>query len=511
MEETKQKKVGKVNSFFGVTKAGSTIKTEVISGIVTFLAMCYILTLNPNTIVGSGSSLWGSVFIATALSAVIGTLLMAFVAKMPLAQASGLGLNNMVANAMAGYLLASKNYSFGSIMLLVFISGLIFLFTSIVPCKRSKVTGKLVTLREAIFIGMPKQLRVGISVGIGLFITIIGLANSGIIGSKDFTNFFTLVDLLPFNKPENWALGGPCCSAVVFLFGLIVITILSHFKVKGSVIIGIAAATILAIPLKVADLSVLTGENGVTWKFWENFANFFSFDSDKGGTFLVLFTEGFGGFPDGSFFGSIVIIITFSMIDMFDTMGTVVGCCAPVGLVDEEGVPLNYNKIMLSDSIATCAGAVLGTSTVTTFVESGSGIAAGGRTGLTALTTAILFFLAIFLLPLFAFIHSAACSAALVYVGVLMLGGVKDLDFTDIKTIVPAFIAIVMMPFGYSITDGIGLGVIAHVIIAFVVWVVEFIKYKAGKSEEKPKLDVSIVLLVIFILFLVYFLVPTSF
>ncbi len=511
MEDTNQKKVGKIDSYFGVTKSGSTIKTEILAGIVTFLAMCYILTLNPTIILGSPENpLWGSVFIATALGAVIGTLLMAFLAKMPLAQASGLGLNNMVCNAMLGFLLFGKKYSFGAIMLLVFISGILFSLLSVIPYKRNKETGKLITLREAIYIGMPKQLRSAISVGIGLFITIIGLANCGIIGSKDNINFFTLVDLLAFNNPANWQAGGPGCTAVVFLVGLLVITLLSHFKVKGAVIIGILAATVLAIPLGVANLDVLTGNGGVKWEFWENFTNFFSLSSDKGGTFFVLFTEGFDGFPEGSLFGSIVIVITFAMIDMFDTMGTVVGCCRAADLMDEDGVPLNYNKIMLSDSIATCAGAVLGTSTVTTFVESGSGVAAGGKTGLTALSTAVLFILSIFLLPLFAFIPSAACSAALVYVGVLMLGGVRDIDFTDIKSLVPAFITIVFMPFGYSITDGIGLGVITYVIIALVVWIVDLIKFKAGKLEEKPKLDVSIVLLVIFALFLVYFLVPTN-
>lgn len=510
MEVNNQKNVGKLDSFFGVSKAGSTVKTEILSGIVTFLAMCYILTLNPTIIVGQNSNLWGSVFIATALGAVIGTLLMAFLAKMPLAQASGLGLNNMVSNAMAGFLLFGKQYSFGSIMLLVFISGVIFTLLSVIPYKRDKATGRLVALREAIFTGMPKQLRAAISVGIGLFITIIGLVNCGIIGASDGQNFFTTVDLIAFNNPENWKLGGACCTAVVFLFGLTVIAILSHFKVKGAVIIGIIASTILACPLGVTNFDVLKGEGHVTWKFWENFANFFSFSAEKGGTFGVLFTEGLNGFPEGSLFGSIVIVITFAMIDMFDTMGTVVGCCTAADLLDADGVPQNYNKIMLSDSIATCAGAVLGTSTVTTFVESGSGIAAGGKTGLTALSTAILFILAIFFMPLFAFIPSAACSAALVYVGVLMLSGVKNVDFSNTKTIVPAFITIVMMPFAYSITDGIGFGVISYVVINFIIWIIEMIKYKSKKLEEKPKLEISIVSLIIFVLFLVYFLVPTK-
>ena len=192
-------------------------------------------------------------------------------------------------------------------------------------------------------------------------------------------------------------------------------------------------------------------------------------------------------------------------------MGTVVGCATNAGLVDKNGKPHNYNKIMISDSIATVTGALLGTSTVTTFVESGAGIAAGGKTGLTALSTACLFFLAIFLLPLFAFIPSAACASALLYVGVLMMGNVKDIDFKDPLNAVPAFVTIIMMPLAYSITNGIGMGIITYVLINCIAYVVKFCLYKAGKIEEKPVLNISVVALVITALFLVYFFVPVSF
>lgn len=513
-QTTKKGFVSSVDNFFGITKNGSSFKTEILAGIVTFLAMCYILTLNPTIILSNVpqlQNLWGSIFIATALGAVAGTLLMAFLAKMPLAQASGLGLNSMVSTAMAGFLVAGKAYSFGNVMVLVFISGVIFLLLSIVPYKKDKETGRLIAIREAIFTGMPKQLRAAISVGIGLFITIIGLANAGIIGSKDNQLFFTLVDLIPFNNGALWNQGGLACQAAVFLLGLFVIAILSHYKVKGAVILGIIVATLLAWPLGVTSTDILVGKGGVSWKFWENFRDFFSFKAENGGTFFVLFTEGFSNWPENAFFGSIIVVITFCMIDMFDTMGTVVGCATAAGLIDEDGVPHNYNKIMIADSVATCAGAILGTSTVTTFVESGSGIAAGGKTGLTALTAAVLFLLSIFIMPIFAFIPSAACASALVYVGVLMMANVKNVDFKDTKTIVPAFLTMVMMPFAYSITDGIGIGVISYVIIAFIIWIIDFIQYKRGKKEEAPKLDISIVLLVVFILFLIYFLVPTSF
>ncbi len=500
------------DKFFGITKRGSTLRTEILAGIVTFLSMCYILTLNPTTIVGSGSNLWGSVFIATALGAVVGTLLMALLAKMPLAQASGLGLNSMVSNAMLGYLVAGKVYSFGNIMLLVFISGIIFILLSVVPYKRDKETGRLVAIREAIYTGMPVQLRTAISVGIGLFITIIGLVNCGIIGAKDNSMFWTTIDLLPFNSKAVWEKGGAGRTAMVMLFALFVIAILQHYKVKGAVIIGILAGTLLAWPLGATSTDILLGKtDGASWKFWENFKNFFSLSQDEGGTFFVIFTEGFKNFPEGSLFGSIVVVITFCMIDMFDTMGTVVGCCSTAKLMDDNGMPHNYNKIMLSDSIATCAGAVLGTSTVTTFVESGSGIAAGGKTGVTALTAAVLFFLSIFLMPIFKFIPSCACAAALVYVGVLMMSNVKHVDFLTPKYAIPAFMTIIFMPFGYSITDGIGMGVLSFVIINFICYIIDVILYKNGVKEEKPKFEISVVLAIVAALFVIYFFVPTSF
>lgn len=493
----------KLDDFFGVKKSGSKVNIEICAGIATFLAMAYILVVNPNNILWGGTSdiRWASVFIATALGAVIGTLLMAFLSKMPLAQASGMGLNATVGGVIGGSL--GFTFSYGNAMMLVFISGLIFLFLSLVP-SRKKVDGKRVSLRELIFDGMPECIRKSIPVGIGLFIAFIGLQNAGLVG----TNQFTIIQLVDFNNPENWVLGGICCKAVVALFGLIVIGILSHFKVKGSVVIGIISATILAIPLKVADVSILTGKvDGITWAFWENFANFFSMNPDKGGIFFSLFTDGVN-MPANSLMTCVMLIITFAMIDMFDTMGTVVGCCSNANLLDKKGKPLNYDKIMYSDSIATCTGAMLGTSTVTTFVESGAGIAEGGKTGLTALVTAILFFLAIFLLPIFAFIPSAAAASALIYVGVLMMKGVVDINFKDVKYSIPSFLTIIMMPLAYSITKGIGMGVIAFVLINFITYVIEAFKYMNNEECDKPKWEISSVLFIVFILFMIYFLVP---
>lgn len=264
------------------------------------------------------------------------------------------------------------------------------------------------------------------------------------------------------------------------------------------------------MPLGVTNIDILLGTaegSGVTWKFWESFGSYFS----KDGLFLSVFTEGMK-LPEGSLITSIMLIITFCMIDMFDTMGTVVGCATNAGLLDEDGKPLNYNKIMVSDSIATVAGSMFGTSTVTTFVESGTGIAADGKTGFTSLITTILFILSIFLLPVFAFIPSAA--GALIYVGVLMIQNVKNIDFSSIKLAATSFLTIIMMVLTYSITKGIGIGVIAYVVMTVVSNLLVGIKYLFAKDKstaEKPVWDISIVLWVVFVLFLIYFMVPTEF
>lgn len=508
---TEKKTFGrKLDNFFGISKAGSTIGTEIVAGIVTFLAMAYILVVNPNAILSSNAEAteWSSIFLATALGAVIGTLLMAFVAKMPLAQASGMGLNYTVGAILGGSLGFAVTY--GNVMLLVLISGILFLLLSVI-----KVGG--VSIREKIFDGIPECVRGAIAVGIGLFIAFIGMQNAGLIVSTyvpitDDAGVFqfgitgTLVDLVTFNVYGAGAY--VAAGAVVCLVGLIAIAVLEHFKVKGAVILGVIIATIVGIPLGVTKWS------DQSWKFWEYFQKFFSFNSKEGGIFFAAFTEGFtweAGVK--AIMPCVMTVITFCMIDMFDTMGTVVGCCVPVGLADEKGKPYHYNGIMLSDSVATCAGAMLGTSTVTTFVESGSGVAAGGRTGLTALTTAIIFLLSIFLLPVFASIPGAAASSALLYVGCLMLKGIKNINIDGVKNAVPAFLTIAMMPLAYSITDGIGFGILSYVLIDLVIYIVNVIKYAATKNKggEKPVWDLHVVTIIVAALFLVYFFVPTTF
>jgi len=534
-----QKKVCKLDTFFGVTQKGSTIKTEIIAGIVTFLAMCYILTVNPNQILWGGALtpdgatyvptdnvLWPSIFIATALGAIIGTLLMAFLSRMPLAQASGMGLNSLVGTVIGGGVGFVSTYVFkftiGHAMAMVLISGIIFLLLSVIS-----INGK--SFRELIFDGMPVAVRGAISVGIGLFIAYIGMQNAGIIvtnqytqiGLVDFTNWGD--QLLQWQGVEfdaNGAVVGGALyfpvakTAAVALIGFFLIALLDYFKVKGAVIIGILGATIVGIPFGVTNLGTLAGNTpGISWEFWTNFGNFFAGgENSVFGSFAQVFTQ---GFPSGSLFTVIMIIITMCMVDMFDTMGTIVGCCGGNRhLSDENNKPYNYDKIMISDAVATCMGAMLGTSTVTTFVESGAGVAAGGRTGLTALTTAIMFFIAMFAMPVFATIPSAATASALIYVGVLMMkNNIKVIDFSNTINAVSAFLTIVIMLLSYSITKGIGIGMITYTILSVISYLVSIIGYACKKDKEgveKPKFNVSIVSIIVTVLFCVYFFVPVA-
>ena len=499
---------------FDAVKKQTSIRTELVAGVVTFLAMAYILIVNPNQIAGAGSEYWASVFIATAIGAVIGTLLMAFFAKMPLAQASGMGLNSMIGGMIGGWSGYGAKFTYGQAFFLVLISGLVFMLLSVI-----KINGK--TFRELVFDGMPVAVRSAISVGIGLFIAYIGFQNAGIIVTNDFTqvgfvDFTNWENSQIINNGNGLPLVAAAKTAAVAFIGLFLIAILDKLKVKGSVIFGILGATVVGIPLGVTDLSVLKGEGAISWKFWENFGNYFAGDKSVFGSFVDVFT-GDGLIPEGAtVFTIIMIIITLCMIDMFDTMGTIVGCCSGNRVLsDENDKPHNYGKIMISDAVATCAGALVGTSTVTTFVESGAGVSAGGRTGLTAFTTACLFFVAMFAMPLFAVIPSAATASALIYVGVLMMkNNVKNIDFSHAVNATSAFLTVVVMVLSYSITKGIGVGMISYTVMTAIAYLIDLIKYAIQKKNnpeaQKPKWEVSVVAIVVTVLFLAYFFVPAT-
>ena len=490
------KKFAKLMGFDPVAKKTS-VKTELIAGLVTFLSMAYILTVNPSAIFEDGvlSPYWSSAFIATALGAVIGTLLMAFVAKMPLAQASGMGLNSLVGSLIAGSAGYAAKFTPGQAFFLVLISGVVFFVLSVI-----KIGGK--SFRELVFDGMPVAVRSAISVGIGLFIAYIGFQNAGVIVANPFTQV-ELVDLTSWDKSK---------TAVLALIGLFLIAILDKLNVKGSVIIGILGATIIGIPFGITDLSILAGKSaGISWKFWENIGNFFAGENTVFLSFTSVF-KGEGLIPEGiSVFSVVMIVMTMCMIDMFDTMGTIVGCCGGNRILsDENDKPRNYSKIMFSDALATGAGAMIGTSTVTTFVESGTGVSAGGRTGLTAFSTATLFSAAIFAMPLFAVIPSCATAAALIYVGVLMMkNNIKSIDFGNAIKATSAFLTIVVMILAYSITKGIGIGILSYTLMSIVAYLIELIK-SAIKKEAKPKWDLSVVAIIVSILFCIYFFVPAT-
>ena len=432
---------------------------------------------------------------------------MVFLAKMPLAQASGMGLNSMLGGIIGGWAGYAAAFTPGQAFFLVLVSGFLFLALSLI-----KIKGK--TFRELVFDGMPVAVRGAISIGIGLFIAYIGFQNAGVIvhngytqvGFVDFTNWGEQV--VNSANPPSFA----AKTAVVALVGLFLIAILDKMHVKGSIIFGILGATVVGIPMGVTDLSVLSGNvPGISWKFWENFGNFFTGDSTVFGSFVNVFT-GDGFLPEGvSIFSAIMIVITMSMIDMFDTMGTIVGCCGGNRILsDENNKPHNYGKIMISDSIATCTGAMLGTSTVTTFVESGAGVSAGGRTGLTALTAAGLFFAAMFAMPVFAVIPSAATAAALIYVGVLMMkNNIKEVDFSNAINATSAFLTIVVMVLSYSITKGIGVGLISYSLMSIIAYFIDLIKYAVTK-KNKPTWNVSVVAIIVSLLFCIYFFVPAT-
>lgn len=481
-----------LDRYFGITAKGSKISTEIIAGITTFLTMAYILVVNPNTLAGvikdgeeiifSNAAMWESIYVATIIGAVVGTLLMALYAKLPFAQAPGMGLNAFAFTLFSGAL------TFGVTMELILISGLIFLLLSVLG------------VREKIFNAVPEAIRKAIPVGIGLFIAYIGLQNAGIILANQFT-VSALVDLTSWEAAK---------APLVCLIGVLTIAVLSKLNVKGAILIGIIVATIVGIPVGITDLSSLKGA-----QWLPHFNKLFSTDPAVSSFWATWTSWGEFGKLFTTFSGAvsaILIILSFTMIDMFDTFGTLFGTCRRANMLDENGNVPNFKKACMSDALATVVGAAVGTSTVTTYIESASGVSVGGRTGLTALVVALLFILALFLTPLFMIIPSAASASALVYVGVLMMATVKDINFDDPSLAVPAFVTLFGMPLAYSITDGIGLGIITYVLIKVIIYVINIIKYAINKEKyEKPAWEVHPITLIVFALFVLKFVLPTNF
>ena len=443
---------------FKLSENKTNVKTEVMAGITTFMTMAYILAVNPS-ILGSTGMDTTAVLLATALASFVGTACMGLMANLPFALSAGMGLNAFMAyTVVAGY-----GYSWQVALLAVFIEGIIFIILS------------LTSVREAIFNAIPLTLKKGVSVGIGLFIAFIGLQNAGL--SVDSS---TLVTITSFTK--NFHTSGIC--ALLALVGLFITAVLYIHRVKGAILFGILLTWIIGMVCQVVGLYVPDVEAG----FYTLFPAFGLTDFSKLGlTFGQCFNVDMSSVGIINF---IVVIFSFLFVDIFDTLGTLIGVATKAKMLDRNGQLPRIKPALLSDAIATSAGAVLGTSTTTTFVESASGVALGGRTGLTAMVTAVLFLLSTLFAPIFTAIPSFATAPALIMVGFLMVGTVTEIRFDDnnLTEAIPAYLTIIAMPLFYSISEGISMGIISYVLL----------NLAAGKGKKVTPL--MYVLAVLFIL-----------
>ena len=470
---------------FKLSENKTTVKTEVVAGLTTFMTMAYIIALNPNLLTGfgaAGQDLWNGVFLATCIASAIGTFCMAFLANKPFAMAPGMGLNSFFA-VVVGNIVAMTGMtyvaSFQAALVIILLEGIVFVVLSIF------------NVREKIVEAIPLGIRLGISPAIGLMLMNIGLgSNVGVYaeGNGFTTPFYVMRDffgaLTPSYLQNNMGDTGfatMILTVVTMFVGLFVILAMSKKGIKGSVLYGMLVASVIYWIGSFAFLHTNPFASLATASFLPPFA-----DMAK----VTLFKFNFAGFMEIGWFTAITLIITFCIIDMFDTIGTLVGTASRAGMVDGKGDMPNMKEALLSDAIGTIAGACTGTSTITTFIESASGVEAGGRTGLTALTTAVLFLACMFLAPIAAIIPGAATSAALIYVGVLMLQGLKNVNFDDMDQMLPVSIMLIGMPVSGSIGHAIGLGLISYTVV----------KVFSGKAK-----DVSVLTYVISLLFLIKF------
>ena len=427
-----------MEKFFKLKERGTDVKTEIMAGITTFMTMAYILAVNPGILSATGME-FSKVFSATAISSAVACLVMSLVANLPFALSAGMGINAFFAFSVC----LGMGYSWQFALTAVFVEGIIFILLT------------LCNLREAIVNSIPDNLKKAIGAGIGLFIAYIGLKNAGIIVSDPEG---TITALNP-----SWHSG----PALLAMIGLLITGVLLVFKVKGALLIGIVATTIIGIPFGVTSY--------VGGKYIPPAPYFFDF------AFGEAFANG------KAVFDFIIVMFTFLFVDMFDTVGTLIGCAGKSGMIQKDGSIPNCKEALFADAIGTTVGAILGTSTITTFVESSAGVAEGGRTGLTSLTVAVLFILSLFLEPIFGSIPSAATAPALIIVGVMMITPVKDITWDDYSEAIPAFLCIIFMVCACSISDGIMFGVIFYVLC----------KALGGKVKEINKM--TWVLFVLFV------------
>ncbi|HBZ65028.1 MAG TPA: guanine permease [Lachnospiraceae bacterium] len=423
-----------LEKLFKLKDNNTTVKTEVIAGLTTFMTMAYILAVNPSMLTAAGMDT-NAALIATALAAFIGTLAMAFLANYPFALASGMGLNAYFAYTVCG----SMGYSWQVALLAVFAEGIVFIVLS------------LTNVREAIFNAIPLTLKHGVSAGIGLFIAFVGLQGAHLVVNSDST-LTTTVDFA-----GNFHTEGIC--AVLAIVGLFITIVLYIKGFKGAILIGIIATWILGMIMQAAGVYQVDVEGG----FYSLFPNLAFVDlTDLGKTFGQCFRADLSGVSVINF---IVVLLSFLFVDIFDTLGTLVGVATKADMLDKDGKLPRIKEALLADAIATSAGAIIGTSTTTTYVESSAGVAAGGRTGLSSVVTGFLFLISIFFAPIFTAIPGFATAPALIFVGFLMVSSVIKVDFADLTEAIPAYLCMLAMPLMYSIAEGISIGVISFVVI----------------------------------------------
>ncbi len=469
-----------MEKFFRLKENGTDVRTEIIAGLSTFMTMAYIIALNPNLLTGFdvGSALWNGVFLATCIASAIGMFVMAFLANKPFAMAPGMGLNSFFAVVVANIAaLTGMSYvaSFQAALVIILVEGIVFVVLSVL------------SIREKIVDAIPLGVRLGIAPAIGLMLMNIGFGSNAGIYSETGGPFFAMRDFFGALTPSvaqtsmGSGYGAMVLTVVTMFLGLFAILILDHKGVRGSVLLGMLFASVIywagsALFLHTNPFAALA-----TASFLPPFGDMVE---------TTLFRCNFAGFVSIGWFTAVTLIITFCMIDMFDTIGTLVGTASRAGMVDKDGKMPNMKEALLADAVGTVTGACTGTSTITTFVESAAGVEAGGRTGLTALTTGVLFLLCMFIAPIAAVIPAAATSAALIYVGILMLSGLKNVNFGDKSQIVPVALMLIAMPVSGSIGHAIGIGLIAYTVL----------KVFTGKAKE-----VSVLTYAISALFLVKF------
>ena len=483
MEKNEEKRE-RMENIFRLKENGTSVRTEILAGLTTFMTMAYIIALNPNLLTNFdvGSQLWNGVFMATCIASAIAMFCMAFLANKPFALAPGMGLNSFFAVVVTNIVgLTGMTYveSFQAALIIILIEGIVFIALSIL------------NIREKIVEAIPLGVRLGIAPAIGIMLMNIGLgSNAGIYceGNGFAAPFYVMRDFFGALTPSviKGSMGDAgyhamLLTVITMFVGLFVMVILAKKGIKAAVLLGMLVASVIYWIGQALFLGVNPFASLATASFAPPFADMVQ---------TTLFKFNFAGLMEVGWFTVITLVITFCMIDMFDTIGTLVGTASRAGMVDAEGNMPNMKQALLSDAIGTVAGACTGTSTVTTFVESASGVEAGGRTGLTALTTGVLFLACIFIAPIAAIIPAAATSAALIYVGVLMLMGLKNVDFGDMDQMLPVSLMLIGMPISGSIGHAIGLGLISYTII----------KVFSGKAK-----DVSALTYVISALFLIKF------